>query len=116
MAESGALNLILLLVFCESIVELWKRAAPIQPFRAWLIRVTPFLYSARQQTHLLGCNYCVSVYAGVLTAGIYFFLDVMVVKLIVIALAIHRLSNFLHLSFSLLRDRQMDIRVARNKI
>jgi hypothetical protein len=110
----GFVDIILLIAATEALVELWRKAAPIQPFREWLIRITPFLYSRRQQTHLMECNYCVSVYVGVLAVAVYFLMNVIIVKVIVIALAVHRLSNYLHLYFSLLRDQQMDIRVARN--
>lgn len=115
MVESGAIKLILILVSCEAVVELWKKAAPIQPIREWLVKATPMLYSQRQQTHLLECNYCFSVYAGILAAGVYTFMDILAVQVMVASLAIHRLSNYLHLCMSYLRDKQMDLRVARNK-
>jgi len=107
------IKLILMIVATEALVELWKKAAPLQGIREWLIRTTPLLYSERQQTHLLDCPYCISVWAGFSLTAMYLFMDTTAWLVITASLATHRLSNFLHLYFSLIRDRQLDLRVAR---
>jgi hypothetical protein len=97
-------------VACEALVQLWLHAAPLQPFRELLVRMTPFLRS--QDTHLLDCAYCLSAWAGILVASMYFFFPNAFLYLST-ALAFHRLSNLLHLFLSYIRDKQIDIRVAR---
>lgn len=106
---------LILAIATEAAVELCKKAAPLQGIREWAINKTPFLYSERQQSHLLECPYCLSVWAGALAMTAFFFMDSTVVLFITGTLILQRLSNFLHLFFSYLRDKQMDLRVARNK-
>ena len=115
MTGSVIMDIILLIVATEAAVELWKKAAPLQGVREWLIDKTPFLYSERQHTHLLDCPFCLSFWAGSCLTAMYFFTDTTAVFIISVSLVTHRLSNFLHLHFSLIRDRQMDVRVARKK-
>lgn len=111
----NAINLILIVIAMEAAVELWRKAAPLQPIREKLVDITPFLYSERQQTHLLQCPYCLSVYAGVAGGFLYFSMDIACVRWLIIAMAIHRMTNFLHLGMSLLKDKQIDIRVERGR-
>lgn len=111
----AVINISLMVVTCEALVQLWLHAAPIQGIRRWLIKATPFLYSAEPETHLLDCPYCLSVWVGFLMMMLYRYMDSMVFMLFVGALAVHRLSNFLHLVFSFVRDLQMDIRVNRRR-
>jgi hypothetical protein len=96
-------------VACEALVQWWFNAAPIQPLRRFLVRMTPFLYSEEQDTHLFDCRYCTSVWAAMVVVLVFS----RGWHLVLFFLAIHRLSNFLHLCFSLLRDKQLDLRVAR---
>lgn len=98
-------------VACEALVQLWFDAAPLQPVRRVLIWMTPFLKA--RDTHLFQCKYCTSVWIAIiltlllaLNEGIYNFVTTI--------LSIHRLSNYLHLVFSLMRDRQIDLRIKRN--
>lgn len=107
------LEIILGIIACEALVQLWFHAAPIQPVRNVLVRITPFLYSRQQDTHLLNCKYCLSVWCGIAVAVLYFCTPVYLY--IVIPLSIHRLANFVHIIFSLLRDRQIDLRTGRGK-
>lgn len=109
------IDIIILIVFAEAIVELWKNAAPIAPIKEWLVLHTPFLYSTRQGTHLLMCPYCLSLYAGFAAISLYSCMGYAPVRWVVYALAIHRLSNWTHLIFSLVADAQRDRRIARNK-
>ena len=107
------LEIILGIVATEALVQLWFYAAPLQWLRGFLVSSTPFLFSAKQNTHLLNCQYCVSVWIGFLVSIIYFTTDFYIY--IVMPLTVHRLSNFLHLVFSLIKDKQIDLRVSRNR-
>ena len=105
-------DIIILIVACEALVHLWFHAAPLQPLRSGLIKVTPFLYSKAQHNHLVECKYCTSLWIGViLLIGYTLFYTVTV--WVSSGLVIHRLSNHLHLIFSFIRDMQLDIRVKR---
>jgi len=103
-----------IVVSCEALVQLWFTAAPLQWIREVVIATTPFLYSKKQGTHLLNCRYCVSVWIGLLITVLYYSMNSKAFIFTITVLSVHRLSNFLHLIFSLLRDRQIDIRVARS--
>jgi len=105
--------ILLYVVTCESIVQLIFTAAPLQGIRNFIIRMTPFLYNKKFNTHLLECRYCVSFWVGIILSILYF--KVPETKYVVVALVIHRLSNHFHLVFSLIRDRQLEIRIRRNK-
>ena len=94
-------------------MQLWFYAAPLQGIRFYLVKWTPFLYSESQQTHLLNCKYCCSVWAAILLV-ILFYVSSDVFLFTVLILTFHRISNFLHLIFSYLRDKQIDLRVDRN--
>lgn len=108
----NSLDIIILTVACEALVQLWLHAGPLQPGRNVLRRITPFLYSESQETHLLDCSYCVSVYVGFLVLAGYVWLATFTYYL-ALGLAIHRLSNHFHLVFSYIRDLQFDRRVNR---
>jgi hypothetical protein len=108
-------RLLLLPIACEAIVQLWFHAAPLQGVRQWIIKSTPFLVSKQQDTHLMDCKYCISVWAGALVMILYYYMDYPVVMYSLGALIIHRLSNYYHLVFSWIRDLQWDVRINRNK-
>ncbi len=107
------IRFLLAIIATEALVELWKKAAPLQGIRRWTISKTPFLYSQEQESHLLDCPYCLSVWVGFLMMVLYLYLDSTVFILFTGMLSVHRGSNFLHLIFSLLADKQRDIRVNR---
>ena len=111
-AVSVALKCLFLAIACEALIELWKKAAPLQRFRKWIISHTVFLYSEESYTHLLDCGYCLSVWIACIIAGLClewnWYLPVYI-------LCVHRLSNYIHLVFSILLDRQLDLRIARIK-
>ncbi len=116
--QGGPVNLLdltMMVLACEAAVELIKRAAPLQGAKEWVIRHTPFLYSEAQQTHLLQCPWCLSVWVGILITLAYFYVDYSVFMVICLSMTIHRMSNYIHVFFSLIADRQRDIRVARRK-
>lgn len=106
------LKCLFLAIACEALVELWKKAAPLQSFREWLINHTGFLYSEEHYTHLLDCGYCLSVWIAIILGVIFLEWNA---YLPIYILCIHRLSNYIHLGFSLLRDKQLDLRIARMK-
>jgi hypothetical protein len=108
-------NIILLAIFTEAIVELWKKAAPLSPIKDWLVAHTPFLYSEAQQTHLLLCPFCCATYVAFVSGFLYFYMDIVAVRWLVIVMATLRLSNWVHLVFSWIRDKQYDIRVNRGR-
>jgi hypothetical protein len=101
------------IIACEALVQLWFCAAPLQAMRRYVVVLTPFLYSSKQETHLVNCKYCMSVWVGVLVSLAYFHMNERLFLFIVLSLSFHRLSNFLHLVFSYLRDKQVDLRVER---
>jgi len=115
MRLENSTDILIMIVTCEALVQLWFHGAPFQPLRGLLTRLTPFLYSKSQQTHLFDCAYCVSVWIGFLITLAYFYVDYSVFMVICLSLTIHRMSNHLHVFFSLIADRQRDIRVARRK-
>ena len=110
-----AIDFILIFSATEAIVELWKKAAPLQGARARIIRKTPFLFSRAQQTHLLECPYCTSVWVGFLVMSAFLFMDGTAFLWCAGSLTAHRLSNGCHLLYSIVRDLQIDIRVNRRK-
>jgi hypothetical protein len=109
-------NIILLCVFTEAVTELIFKAAPLQPIRLYIRNNTTFLYSLSQDQHLLDCKYCVSVWVGFLTFLIYCLKEPHILLTILLySCIIHRVSNYLHLGFSIVRDVQFDIRVNRGR-
>jgi len=115
MRLQNPIDLLILVVACEALVQLWFHAAPLQPVRGLLKRLTPFLHSRAQESHLLDCPYCLSVWMAAIVVLSYAFLDAGIFMGIAGVLTIHRLSNFVHLIFSCIRDKQLDIRIARGK-
>lgn len=115
MVEPSVINIILLAIAVEAVVELIKTAAPIQGSKEWIIRHTPFLYSERQQTHLLSCPTCTSFWVSILAVIGYLFMDTTVAVCILVGLVAHRSSNYFHIMYSILADKQRDLRISRRK-
>ena len=107
-------RLILLVIASEALIHLFLHASPVQTMRKRMVKITPFLYSREQETHLLDCGYCMSIWMGFLMAFLYFF-DCIIVTYFIYALVIGRLSNHFHMIFSIIRDKQLDIRINRSK-
>lgn len=103
------IEILISIVGVEALVFYIFNAVPLQPIRQWLVRHTPFL--ATGADHLLVCKVCVSFWIGVVVGGLYFAHYVWILYPLVFA----RGSNWLHLVFSLIADRQMDIRINRNR-
>jgi hypothetical protein len=106
-------DVILMVIVCEAIVNLIFTGTVLQPLREQIIRYTPFL-SVRGE-HLLTCKICTSLWVGLLTVGILQFSHIRIIWLLALGIAVHRLSNYLHLGFSLIKDFQFNIRVNRGK-
>jgi hypothetical protein len=106
------LEAILGIVATEALVELWFHAAPLQPVRRFIVRVTPFLFSREQETHLFECKYCLSFWAAVFVMALYL-INKDVFCIVTGILMFHRMANFLHIVISFIRDKQIDLRVAR---
>lgn len=102
---------LILIISIEAVVELWKKAAPIQSFKEWLIINTPFLYSPRLDTHLMECPYCMSVWIGFIMSLCYFINHQFIY--VAMILSFHRASNYIHIGISYLRDLQLNIRAGR---
>jgi len=102
---------LILIIATEALVELWKKAAPLQGIREWLIDKTPFLYSERMDTHLFECAYCMSVWIGALVLITYVVFNNSIY--LFGALVVHRVSNYVHLVVSYLRDLQLNLRAGR---
>jgi hypothetical protein len=100
---------LILIVATEALVELWKKAMPLQGIRRKLTAWTPFLEIDGQ--HLFDCGYCLSVWIGACVLISYSFFNGLIY--IFGALAIHRASNYLHLVISYLRDLQLNLRAGR---
>ena len=96
------------IIACEALVQLWFYAEPLQSVRGNFIRWTPFLNI--RGTHLMDCKYCVSVWMGIFVAVLYF---TSLFLYVVLPLVFHRGANAFHLVISLIRDRQIDLRVKR---
>jgi hypothetical protein len=107
------LDIVLMVIGCEAIVNLIFTGVVLQPVRDWIIRHTPFI--SVNGEHLLSCRVCTSLWIGFLCAIGFLFLSIPLVRFIFLGIVIHRLSNHFHLIFSIIRDIQLDMRVARNK-
>lgn len=101
------------IIFAEAVVNLIFNGTVLQPSREKIIALTPFL-KVREE-HLLDCKLCTSFWVGLLTAAMLQFTSSTAIKLFLLGVVIHRLSNHFHLIFSLIRDMQFDIRVNRNR-
>jgi hypothetical protein len=115
MQLQGIFELLVAVIAAEAITEAIFRAAPLQGAREWIVDKTPWLRS-EVMGHLLECKYCTSAWVGALVALVYMTAwDVAPIRWFFLALVIHRLSNFVHLPISYLRDLQLDVRVNRNR-
>jgi len=113
--DSVMTELILTIISIEAVTELIFRAGPLQSSREWLIEKTPRL-DFPGYGHLLECKYCVSFWVGLFFAlGYLFFIENKAFLCFLYVVSFHRLSNLLHLPFSYLRDKQLNLRIERNR-
>jgi hypothetical protein len=107
--EGTGMKYLILIIATEALVELWKKAMPLQGIRRKLTELTPFLEIDGQ--HLFDCGYCMSVWIGALIGITYLLYEPSIYFFLV--LAIHRVSNYVHLGVSYLRDLQLNLRAGR---
>ena len=106
------MRIILYIIACEALVYLLFKGQILQPLRNYFIR--NFTFFRFEDEHLLECKYCTSVWVGTLMAFFYIWNN-FYANFCVYILVIHRCSNFIHLLFSYILDKQLDIRVNRRK-
>jgi hypothetical protein len=106
------LEILLLALIIESLVELFFKAAPLQGIRQWLIRHTPFLTSV-EQGNLFDCKYCVSFWIAIFVLLLTFFIEYQIIRFIGCVIIVARLSNFIHILYSTIRDAQLNMRLGR---
>lgn len=102
-------SIILAVILTEAIISLLFTATVLQPFRELLIRIIPLRV---RDEHLLECKICSSFWVGIFcfllvsySGGIFYIL--------LCGIVVHRLSNYTHLVYSIVRDKQFDMRVNR---
>lgn len=85
----------LLVIFTEAVTEIITKSELFNPIRK-------FFFNRRQNKffnfihELLDCGYCVSVWVGLFSAYIFFFMNNAVFNVFIIGIVLHRLSNVLH--------------------
>jgi hypothetical protein len=103
---------LVMIILVEALVELLYKAAPLQGIRNWVIRVTPFLRS-EEQGHLLECKYCTAVWVGFVVVLVGTYLDYELVRVFALMIVLGRLSNYVHIVYSTIRDKQLNMRLSR---
>lgn len=103
---------LVMIILVEALVELLYKAAPLQGIRNWVIRVTPFLRS-EEQGHLLECKYCTAVWVGFVVVLVGTYLDCELVRVFALMIVLGRLSNYVHIVYSTIRDKQLNMRLSR---
>jgi hypothetical protein len=104
-------HIVLAVIMTEAIVNLVFFATILQPLRDWIIRNIPLRVAGE---HLLECKICVSFWSGLLSVILVkYTMKSEIMEVILLGVAVHRLSNYLHLIYSFIRDKQFDIRVNR---
>lgn len=112
----GVHQALAVVIAVEGITEAIFRAGPLQPARNYLIGKTPWLFSESMGTHLLECKYCVSFWVALAGAQIvYFDVQNALLWIVIYTFSLQRIANWVHLLFSVIRDRQLDMRIARNR-
>ena len=106
------IKIIALAILTEALVELFFTAAPLQGIRAWVIKKTPWLRS-EDQGHLLECKYCVSIWMAGGVVLLAMFLENQGIRIIAGIFILARISNYLHLLISGIRDAQINMRLKR---
>jgi hypothetical protein len=105
------MKILLTIILIEALTELFFKAAPLQGLRQRLIDKTPFLYS--EQGHLFDCKYCTAFWISTGVVLIAIFADYYVIRLLAYIIIVHRLSNFVHIIYSTIRDWQLNLRLSR---
>jgi hypothetical protein len=103
---------LVMIILVEALTELLYKAAPLQGIRNWVIKVTPFLRS-EEQGHLLECKYCTAVWVGFVVVLVGTYLDYELVRVFALMIVLGRLSNYVHIVYSTIRDKQLNMRLSR---
>ena len=103
---------LVMIVLIEALTELVYKAAPLQGIRSWIIGVTPFLRS-KEMGHLLECKYCTSVWIGFFVVLVGTYLDYELIRVFALMIVFGRLSNYVHILYSMIRDKQLNLRLQR---
>lgn len=102
-------KLLLLIILAEAVTELICKAEILERPRSYVKSLGWFF------DELLSCYYCTSVWVGIILAQLYFVSDNVYILVFCSGIVVHRLSNYVHLLFSILRDIQINMRLERNK-
>jgi hypothetical protein len=106
------IQIIALAILVEALTELFFRAAPIQGLRNKLITITPFL-EVRDYGHLFECKYCTSFWVAVVIVPLSFLIDYELLIVFSYAIIAARVSNYIHIIYGIVRDKQMNIQLDR---
>jgi len=84
-----------LVIFTEAVTEIITKSELFDPIRKFFfnrrkIKLFKFVHA------LLDCGYCTSVWVGLFSAFIFFFVDNVVFNIFFMGIVLHRLSNVLH--------------------
>jgi len=101
-------KVLLLIIVTEALVELICKAEIFERPRNW---VKSWGWFTRE---LFECYYCMSVWVGIIVVTLYY-IDNIYLNILALGIVSHRLSNCLHLLFSIIRDYQLDIRINRGR-
>jgi hypothetical protein len=93
-------NIIISLLLTEAITELAVKSEFFHPLRKFLFESNNKLFNYIHK--LFDCGYCFSVWAGMLSIFLVFYLDNFVIDFLVLGLVVHRLSNILHFFIDLI--------------
>jgi len=68
---------------------------------------------SKEQGHLLDCKYCVSFWVAIFVVLIFLFAECLMTAFIGYVIITARLSNFIHIVYSSIRDAQLNMRLGR---
>jgi hypothetical protein len=85
-------DLLVCVFFIESLLFCFFNAAPLIWMRAWLVSLTPFLFSTSSQTHLFNCQICLGFYISIFTIIIYQFYYLWPIQLLFFLFISYRLA------------------------
>lgn len=84
-----------LVIFTEAITELVTKSEIFSPIRK-------FFFDRKQNSFcaaihiLLDCGYCMSIWVGLFSAYVFYFVDNIFFNVLFMGIILHRLSNILH--------------------
>lgn len=87
-------NIIISLLLTEALTELAVKSEIFHPARKFLFESKNKFFNYIHK--IFDCGYCFSVWAGMLSVFLVFYLDNSIINFIVLGLIVHRLSNVFH--------------------